>query len=410
MKTLKTSFIIVVILLMTITSCENLKDTYHEFVKDGETVYVAKADSIKVRGGKNRIEISWLLLTDPNVSQYKIFWNNKKEFEEGFIQKTSQVDTVRVMFNDMEEDTYEFDIILYDRYGNSSITASTIGQVYGERYQRSLLNRVYRNVYRLNSRDIEVEWMPATEGMLDVHMEYMDRMNVNRSLVMPDSITIATITDFPIDGTLQFRTAFIPEIAALDTFYSNYQNISDPFFEVECDKSLWSNAMIPGDSWTGEYSWVFANMWDNKFDAAIGTDGYDWFRQMGAPPIWFTIDLGAKYRLTGVKLNHDTYNPTNFWRMTPKTFEIWVANEKSEDWDDWTLAGEFESIKPSGSPVGTNTALDLEVLWAGETFRFAPMTYESRYVRFKTLTNFVSGTTAVHIKELTFWGQPVEED
>ena len=92
--------LLVLSLLFSIfTSCENMEDTYKEFVGDGETVYIGKADSIKARGGRNRLELSWLLLSDPKVSSFKVYWNNKGDSIEGDLVKTENVDTVKLMMD-----------------------------------------------------------------------------------------------------------------------------------------------------------------------------------------------------------------------------------------------------------------------------------------------------------------------
>ncbi len=404
MKTLNIQFI-VAILFIILTSCENLKDTYEEFIKNGETIYVAKADSITVRGGKNRVEISWLLLTDPNVNKYKIFYNNNRDSVEGFVEKTKDVDTVKVLINDMEENIYHFGIIMYDKYGNSSIKTSTIGKIYGERYQRSLLNRAYRDVYRINSRDIVIEWMPAGEDIVRVECEYMDRNNILRQHITPKSITKDTIKNFPIDGTLKFRTAFIPETTAIDTFFTNYELIEDPFFEVKFDKSLWKNAMLDGDAYNSEWSvevWKLPSLWD---------EGDLFFYQATSYgiPNWFTIDLGTKYRITKMRVNQLTHGEG--WMFNggaPKKFEIWGSNTPSTNWSDWTLLGTFESVKPSGLPLGQLSNEDYAVNLAGENYNFNPTTNSFQYIRFKTLEIFNAADNHVCLKELTFWGQPVD--
>ena len=411
---MKIPFVIAAILFLALTSCENLKDTYNDFVKDGETNYIAKADTIKVRAGKNRIEVSWLLFTDPNVSKYKISWGTNKSVE-GSVQKTNNVDTVRVMLNNMEEDTYQFDIILYDQYGHSSVKASTIGKVYGARYQKTLLDRFYKTVSRLNARDIEIVWAGASAGMSDVQLEYMDRTNVLRRAILPDSVSIITVEDFPIDGMLKYRTSFIPEKNALDTFYTDYQSIPDPFFEIPCDKSLWTNANLSDDSNRPLYSSnALENLWDEDRSA---TPYFIMNYNLDPPyvlPCWFTINLGMKYKLTKIRVNQLNHSASWIFNgASPRTFEIYATNTPTTNWDDWTLVGAFESVKPSGAALGTNTPEDLAVNLAGETFAFTPKTVDFQYIRFKTLSTWRDFVAAgvnqqVSILELTFWGQPVD--
>ena len=104
-------------MLAMLLSCGKMDDTYSEFVKDGERIYIAKADSLKVRGGNKRIQLSWLLLSDPKVVKYKVTWNNGRDSIVNPVVKTASVDTVTLMIDNIEEGTHEFEIYTYDKLG-----------------------------------------------------------------------------------------------------------------------------------------------------------------------------------------------------------------------------------------------------------------------------------------------------
>lgn len=405
MKISNLTFCIATTIMLILASCENIKDTYEEFIKDGEIIYVAKADSIKVRSGKNRLELSWLLLSDPNVAKYKVFWNNNRDSIENVVTRTSEIDTVKLLLENMEEDIHHFSIFLYDEKGNSSIRATAIGKVYGDRYQSSLLNRIYKSVSRINSKDIVVEWMPADVDVVGIKSEFIDNKNILNYHFSSSEVILDTIRNFPIESVLRYKTAFLPEATAIDTFYTNYELIEDPFFEVKFDKSLWKNAMLGDDAYNSEWSvevWKLPSLWD---------EGDLFFYQATSYgiPNWFTIDLGAKYRITKMRVNQLTHGEG--WMFNggaPKKFEIWGSNTPSTNWNDWNLLGTFESVKPSGLPLGQLSNEDYAVNSAGENYNFNPTPNSFQYIRFKTLEIFNAADNHVCLKELTFWGQPVD--
>lgn len=403
MKTSNLIYCIATTIMLILASCESIKDTYEEFIKDGEIIYVAKADSIKIRSGKNRLELSWLLLSDPNVSRYKVFWNNNKDSIENSVTKTSEIDTVRLLLENMEEGIHHFSIFLYDEKGNSSIRATAIGKVYGDRYQSSLLNRIYKSVSRINSKDIVVEWMPADKNVIGIKSEFLDNNNILNHHFSSGETILDTIKNFPIEGVLKYRTAFLPEAMAIDTFYANYENIPAPFYEVKCDKTLWKNVGLSDDSDKGLFlpAWDISNLWDDGENFFYQRDGY-------IIPNWITIDLGVKYKLTKMKINQLSHN--DFWKFgdgSPKEFEIWATNTPTTNWGDWNLIGTFESVKPSGLPIGQFSEQDYAVNLAGEDYNFIPMTDAFRYIRFKTVRTW-GGNNYMCLKELTLWGQPVD--
>lgn len=212
--------IILFVLMLLFFSCEDMKDTYRQFTKDGEIIYISKADSIKTRGGEYRIGISWLV-SDPKVTSYKIYWNSHRDSMVNTITKTAGIDTVRIMLNGMREDVHQFDIFMYDENGNSSVRASAIGRVYGDNYKASLLTRTYKLLTRKTSNAI-FQWTEAAPTVLRVEVNYKNTLNAQILHFVPKEAIMDTLKNFPTGGTFQFRTAFLPEPAALDTFYTSF--------------------------------------------------------------------------------------------------------------------------------------------------------------------------------------------
>jgi hypothetical protein len=218
-------FIAALSLFSILMSCETMEDTYYEFVKDGETIYVGKADSVKTRGGNYRIELSWLLMSDPKVSSYKVYWNNRRDSIENSVTKTIEVDTVRALITDIREDIHNFEIFTFDKDGNSSVVASAIGRVYGDNYTASLLQRTYKAITR-SGDDLIVEWSEAQNTLLFVEVQYTDAMsNPVKQFVLGEA-EVDSMSNFPVGGTFQYRTAFLPEPEALDTFYTSFNTIT----------------------------------------------------------------------------------------------------------------------------------------------------------------------------------------
>ena len=194
-------------------------------------------------------------------------------------------------------------------------------------------------------------------------------------------------------------------------FTDRWKNSSDtleitltPLYETICDKSLWKNVGLIDDSDKGMFlpDWDISNLWD---------EGSKFFYQhdnIYTVPNWITIDLGKKYTFSRMRVNQLTHHDTwKFGDGAPHIFEIWGTNAPSTDWEVWTLLGKFESIKPSGLPVGQFTEEDYAVNMAGEDFDFPPMADAFQYIRFKTLKTW-GNTRYVCFKELTLWGQEID--
>lgn len=245
-------------------ACEKMEDTYREFYEMGETVYIGKADSIKTAPGKNRLELSWLLLSDPKVNSYKVYWNNRRDSMEGTVTKTAGVDTVRLILENMEEDIHHFQIFMYDKLGNSSISSSAIGRVYGNNYLKSLLQRPYKSVFKFEE-NIIFEWLEPEETVLFVEVQYPDETGSVKTRYISNTTANDTLFNMGETGEIRYRTAFLPEPMAIDTFYTNYDVVSL--------NSFGSSLSVNWDKWdTSNYTY---DMGVTDFGSWIGFEPHE---------------------------------------------------------------------------------------------------------------------------------------
>jgi len=238
------------------------------------------------------------------------------------------------------------------------------------------------SVYTLVKDSITGEWI-----------EY-DRMYTSAKVV---NYSIRGFNPVPTDFAFFVRDKWKN---SSDTIFT----VLTPLFEVEFDKSLWSDAALIDDSNMPRYG-PLSQLW------TPGATTY-FFMKQDMPglklPNWFTIDLGRPYIFGRMHL--DLVNHHNNWKYaqgTPKKFEIWGSNVKSTDWNNWTLLGEFELIKPSGLPVGQLSQADQDAAASGHDFDFNVLESGFRYMRFKTLSTY-GGNPDVYLREITLFGKPVE--
>ena len=236
-------FSILAILIISMAGCSKMDSTYQDFWKNGEKVYPASPDSLKVYPGKNRIKLTWLILGDPTVSKAKIFWNNGTDSLEVPVSRTgSKVDTVKVLLENMQEGLYTFNIYAYDEKGHSSVEASAVGKVYGDAYANSLLIRIINSAFFLDD-SLKVVWGdPADQTSLGSEIVYTDTSGTSRHLIVPATAdtTVLLDYDFNAEPTFRYRTLFLPDSMAIDTFYTAFKTIKVKGPRVELSKSGWT--------------------------------------------------------------------------------------------------------------------------------------------------------------------------
>lgn len=156
-----------------------------------------------------------------------------------------------------------------------------------------------------------------------------------------------------------------------------YDNCSDTLFftgtpikEDYLDKKLFKEVKCAGDAiWTNSGGAVY-KLWDDTFFVS-GNMNHAHTNIPTEFPHRLTIDLGVKVQLSRMK----EWQRSIFEHGSIKRFRAYGCTELPQNTTDnplegWTLLGEFESVKPSGLPLGQISSEDEEVYRAGEEFMF----------------------------------------
>ncbi|WP_460764968.1 DUF5000 domain-containing lipoprotein [Niabella terrae] len=193
-----------------------------------------------------------------------------------------------------------------------------------------------------------------------------------------------------------------------------WQNKSDtlyktltPLYEEKLDKSKWNLKVLDNDTYLSESSDNPRLLWDD-----ITTNRFRLRSATPDPPHWLTIDIGQTAMLSRIRVNAYWTSNGNwlFNRQSPRYFEIWASNNPSQSgsWENWDKLGSYESVKPSGLPLGEFTNEDLAVGAAGEDFTLPYNGVSYRYIRFVTISTWDTRPNT-YWGELTLWGNPEDE-
>lgn len=415
--------IVMVCLLATgFISCEQIDSNYKDFLKEGEIIYPEKANYPVTYPGMNRIKISWLLVSDPSITSCKVFWDNKSDSIVVPVKRKPGTDTIQVIINNLEERVYTFEIFTYDNAGNQSVGSEVSGTVYGENYQSSLLNRKIRSSsFQIN--DVVINWYNAEERSLGVEIEYTDNSDRSRKIFVSSGESSIILQNISPMKEFQYRSVYLPDSLAIDTFYTDYALLGFARTEVEVDRSEFQLLNIPGDYAVPNSSTSNVELIWTANNAITNTNTYI-SKVNGHPfPQWFTIDLGREYQLTKIKLyqrgdagaNADwLYSAGNVMR-----FEVWgaLAPDVTYNPDDhegvfdntWSLLQTCNVSRPTGNTIPTvqrrkdNTPEDIQAAQSGHEFVFNNAG-RIRYLRINSLANWhYSGQTYVNIAAIRLW-------
>ncbi|MGJ7032446.1 DUF4959 domain-containing protein [Niabella hirudinis] len=190
-------------------------------------------------------------------------------------------------------------------------------------------------------------------------------------------------------------------------------NISDtiwktinPLYEVPLDKNKIANGNLPGDAVAG-WGTNFNNLFNHTGSGNAGTaQMYGAATTAGNRPM-ITFYLGQPTKLSRLKFwaaSNEYYK-----NIAPRVFQIWVSEQPNPNGaldDTWTqIGGDYEIKKPSGQPVGSNTAVDDQTAASGWEFAFPLPPVKSNYVRIVGIDTWgANNDTRIRFSSFSFWG------
>lgn len=396
------------------TSCDGMLDNIQSYLDEGETIYVGKVDSLEAFPGKNRVQLKGYYLYGVTQKKCVIEWLSMDEEEmklELDVVRENPEDPFEVTIDNLDEGQYEFSITTYDAQGNHSVESIIESYVYGELYESNLTNR------RIDSKNItgtvmEINWRPVNNA-LEVELYYEDRDGNEVKRIIPVSETKTVIDDCAYEGTLRWKTIYLPEKNAIDKFYSE-ETIEEYSFYVEreLDKSKFKEVILNGDIAMNAWSTSMSLIWDGKYgyDEEGSYSQADDTKGNIVPDASFTFDLGVLTELTRFKLWQRSKNPWEIFIYNSancKKWEVWGCDhEPSVDYDDteWTKLMDCEIIKPSGLSLGQVNDEDIAVANEGHEFIFPEGLPPVRYIRFTIKETWNGTLTTFFVQEVSFHG------
>jgi hypothetical protein len=231
---------ILYVVIMTMIACSSVlnsctkPDDYKKYLASGPQIYPGIADSLLAISGRYRIQLSWQLVSDQTITKAVVFWNDRRDSLVIPIKRNGGTDTVRVIIDKLEEQTYTFEVFTYDSEGHRSVGSSVSGRVLGTNYEAALNNWSVAQSKIIPSQPpysgALITWNSFfLKGMLGVKIQYKDADGVQRSAFVPADTTGQTSTatsmldKFIPDSSFAYSTVYLAENGSIDSFYAEWQ-------------------------------------------------------------------------------------------------------------------------------------------------------------------------------------------
>jgi hypothetical protein len=276
MKHCKNVFYIAMLaVVLVMTGCSKFDAYKDKYLQAGSISYPGIIDSVTVLSGKNRVMLKGLIVADPKLVKYRVFWNSRNDSIEGFIHPTGSVDTFKAMIDNLTEGALTFEIRTYDRDGNISVPVTLTGNVYGEIYQSSLTTRGITKAEVQPDNSALINWadVNADAGVIGMQVKFTDNSDIDHDTLLQSTAAglSSSLPDFKSGTSISYRTAFLPNKAAIDTFYTDYQIKS---VKSEVTGVYLKNTQQPfAKNFSTDSRWAVPTDWDVNA-AALNHNGY----------------------------------------------------------------------------------------------------------------------------------------
>lgn len=409
MKNYINKIIILLLLSVVIISCDKKDTDFRNFFDNKEITYPGVASKVFTRSGKYRAQILFNPSPDPNVAEYIVYWNNKKDslVIPSTIRNTA--DTVKISIPNLQEYVYSFTIYSKDKSGNRSVPLQVNNlKVYGDIYENGLYSRAYDAtnpyVYDVANNSLRLKFLKADtlDGFnVDTKIQYTNNVNATIEKVLKPQDTLITLNNYKRGSKILYKSSFLPTRTSLDTFYVKQFAEYPPVYVLEqCDKSKFAEVYLDKDVkiYNGDECPV-RKLWDGS----VGPQGYpNIFHSADGSkmPQVFTFDMGKTYE----RLSQIEETGRNCCNTTLR-FEVWgiddLTNAKTTldasemGWKEESISKGWTLLKEVIRPDDGKAAMK---------FSLMDNPPPVRYIRIRIIQAQDSNSTS-SMSELTFWSK-----
>lgn len=175
---MKKNIITSILLILLFSACDDMNDIHQDYLDWGESVYLGKPDSLNIYSGLERVKLTWVNNSDPDISETVIYWNMRndsivKPFER--ISSAKQKDSI--IIDNLPEGDYNFELKNRNNKGQASLVASVRGSSLGDHYKSGLrpplVSSIKVNDYNTNTKSaiVELNWINSS-GSVGVVIRY----------------------------------------------------------------------------------------------------------------------------------------------------------------------------------------------------------------------------------------------
>jgi len=271
-------------------SCSDMNDSHDMYLSEGEDIYIGKFDSLKAFPGDERI-LFRMWDKDPRAKTALVYWY---PFNDSiWVTLNPNTDSTEILIEDLNEGSYTFNFVTYDKWDNHSVILEKMIKIYGDKYRSSLSSRILNQLY-FNPTDSSLT-LSFAQAIIDdeigIELSYSDKSGTNHVMYADnEQITdLLIIRNIDTKQGLSCRSLFLPEPNSIDTFRSDFAPIElIQVTNVALNKPVLVSGVLGN------------NVGTNAVDGDMTSTSSRWVSS-GVGDHWIEIDLEHQYDIFSFK-------------------------------------------------------------------------------------------------------------
>lgn len=343
------SLVVFVISVLFFTSCDDFMDVHKEYIEGGEIIYAPKPDSVNFIAGEGRILFNCRTYNAPNVRSVDVYWNDRLDSLIIPVELNTGYDSISVILDNMEEKSYTFNIQTTDNFGHKSLFVTSFGTSYGDVYRATLNDRGIKSL-SLSDKEGTIEWYSAPMHLVRNEIRYKKNDGSQTTVKISSIDNLAKLPDVKPGSTFEYRSLYIPEEVAIDTFATAWKEYETPFpAEYKYDRSLWEVLSV-SDVSTSEGGGMAA-----LIDGDLSTYWQSAYEGGDAPlPHWAVIDMQTSKKISRIELYRRTGN------KDAKSIELYVSDHPDANAVGWIQIGTVVFEEGDSSSITIPGSIDMK--------------------------------------------------
>lgn len=217
------SIIISILSACVLIACSGMNDNIDQYLSQGETIYIAKPDSVHLFAGKERFKMEFWV-RDPRATGLTVYWAQRSQSITVPLSEGRNMDEAVTVIVDQNtpEGQYSLVLITEDGKGNFSIPDEENVSVYGELFQNSLNNRLVDS-RSFSGSTLTINWGNCYSAQeVGIRVWYVDTTGKECEATYPtDELGASSvIKNVDLSREVSYSTLYLPEKTAIDTFYT----------------------------------------------------------------------------------------------------------------------------------------------------------------------------------------------